>query len=88
MTALSARLHPEGTRLRLWAPTAEQVMVNLYRQGDKGFCIGSLTMERREHGCWTIYLPGDQHGLYYNLFGAGERAGAGDRRPLRPGGGG
>ena len=57
----------EGTRLRLWAPTAEQVMVNLYRQGDKGFCIGSLTMERREHGCWTIYLPGDQHGLYYTF---------------------
>ena len=57
----------EGTRLRLWAPTAEQVMVNLYRQGDKGFCIGSLSMERREHGCWTIYLPGDQHGLYYTF---------------------
>ncbi len=57
----------EGTRLRLWAPTAEQVMVNLYRQGDKGFCIGSLSMERREHGCWTVYLPGDQHGLYYTF---------------------
>ena len=57
----------EGTRLRLWAPTADQVMVNLYRQGDKGFCIGSLTMEKREHGCWTIYLPGDQHGMYYTF---------------------
>ncbi len=58
---------PEGTRLRLWAPTAEQVMVNLYRQGDRGFCIGSLRMERRERGCWTLYLPGDQHGLYYTF---------------------
>ena len=57
----------EGTRLRLWAPTAEQVMLNLYRQGDKGYCIGSLAMERREHGCWTLYLPGDQHGMYYTF---------------------
>ena len=57
----------DGTRLRLWAPTAEQVLVNLYRQGDRGFCIGSLAMERREHGCWTLYLPGDQHGMYYTF---------------------
>ena len=42
-------------------------MVNLYRQGDKGYCIGSLAMERREHGCWTLYLPGDHHRLYYTF---------------------
>ena len=75
----------DGTRLRLWAPTAEQVLVNLYRQGDRGFCIGSLAMERREHGCWTLYLPGDQHGMYYTFFGAGERPGAGDGGPPMPG---
>ena len=71
----------DGTRLRLWAPTAEQVLVNLYRQGDRGFCIGSLAMERREHGCWTLYLPrGPARDVLY-LFGAGERSGAGDGGP-------
>ena len=68
MTALSAPITPgRAPGCGCGPPTAEQVMVNLYRQGDKGFCIGSLTMERREHGCWTIYLPGDQHGLYYTF---------------------
>ena len=58
---------PQGTHLRLWAPTALRVSVNLYRQGDGGFCIGTLPMERREKGTWTLYLPGDKHGLYYTF---------------------
>ena len=58
---------PQGTYLRLWAPTALRVSVNLYRRGDGGFCIGTLPMERREKGAWTIYLPGDKHGLYYTF---------------------
>ena len=39
---LGVEYTPAGTRLRLWAPTARQVYVNLYRRGDGGVCIGSL----------------------------------------------
>ena len=58
---------PQGTYLRVWAPTAQQVSVNLYRYGTGNFCLGCLPMSRRERGAWTIYLPGDQHGLYYTF---------------------
>ncbi len=56
---------PSGTRLRLWAPTAQSVAVNLYRKGDGSARMGSLPMERGNQGVWSIYLPGDQHGRYY-----------------------
>ena len=58
---------PAGTHLRLWAPTAQQVTVNLYRRGDGGVCIGSLPLERQEQGVWSVYLPGDQHCHYYTF---------------------
>ena len=58
---------PAGTHLRLWAPTAQQVTVNLYRRGDGGVCIGSLPLKQQEQGVWAVYLPGDQHGHYYTF---------------------
>ena len=62
---LGVEYTPAGTRLRLWAPTARQVYVNLYRRGGGGVCIGSLPLEKRGQGLWSVYLPGDQHGRYY-----------------------
>ena len=54
-----------GTRLRLWAPTAQSVAVNLYRKGNSSAAMGTLPMERGPQGVWSIWLPGDQHGRYY-----------------------
>ena len=64
---LGPEYSPTGTRLRLWAPTARQVMVNLYRRGDGGACMGSLPLEKGPQGVWSVYLPGDQHGRYYTF---------------------
>ena len=64
---LGADYSPAGTRLRLWAPTAQAVTVSLYRRGDGGVCIGTLPLERGAQGVWIIYLPGDQHGHYYTF---------------------
>ena len=58
---------PSGTRLRLWAPTAQSVAVNLYRKGDGSARMGTLPLERGPQGVWSIYLPGDQHGRYYTF---------------------
>ena len=57
----------QGTRLRLWAPTADAVAVNLYRKGHDSPCIGTLPLERGPQGVWSVYLPGDQHGHYYTF---------------------
>ena len=58
---------PSGTRLRLWAPTAQHVILNLFRHGSGGSAIGHLPMEQQHNGVWTVYLPGDQHGTYYTF---------------------
>ena len=62
---LGPEYNPSGTRLRLWAPTAQKVSVNLYRRGDGGACMGTLPLEQHGQGVWSVYLPGDQHGRYY-----------------------
>ena len=64
---LGADYAPAGTHLRLWAPTAKQVSVNLYRRGDGGIRVGSLPLMQRDKGVWEVYLPGDQHGKYYDF---------------------
>ena len=64
---LGAAYSPSGTHLRLWAPTAQSVRVDLYRKGDGRACIGSLPLSPWGQGVWGVYLPGDQHGKYYNF---------------------
>ena len=64
---LGAEYDSAGTHLRLWAPTARQVSVNLYRRGDGGICVGTLPLQRQDKGVWSVYLPGDQHGKYYDF---------------------
>ena len=64
---LGAEYTPAGTRLRLWAPMAKQVSVNLYRRGDGGVCVGTLPLQQQDKGVWEVYLPGDQHGKYYDF---------------------
>ena len=64
---LGAAYSPSGTHLRLWAPTAQSVRVDLYRKGDGGACIGSLPLSPWGQGVWGVYLPGDQHGKYYTF---------------------
>ena len=64
---LGAVYSPSGTHLRLWAPTAQSVRVDLYRKGNGGACIGSLPLSPWGQGVWGVYLPGDQHGKYYHF---------------------
>ena len=56
-TTCTGPLGPEytlsGTRLRLWAPTAQSVCVNLYRKGRGGVCMGTLPLERGPQGVWS-----------------------------------
>ena len=64
---LGVEYTPAGTHLRLWAPTAKQAAVNLYRRGPGGACVGTLPLQQQDKGVWSIYLPGDQHGKYYDF---------------------
>jgi len=64
---LGVEYTPAGTHLRLWAPTAKQAAVNLYRRGTGGACVGTLPLQQQDKGVWSVYLPGDQHGKYYDF---------------------
>lgn len=55
----------EETRFRVWAPTAEQVVLNLYKTGDGEDLIRQLPMRKAVHGTWITAVTGDLNGVYY-----------------------
>ena len=67
---LGANWEPDKTRFRLWAPTATEVIVNLYRSGDpdSDTLLEQLVMEPDENGTWIAEKPGDLHGVYYTYL--------------------
>ena len=35
--------------------------------GTGGACVGTLPLQQQDKGVWSVYLPGDQHGKYYDF---------------------
>ena len=67
---LGANWSASKTLFRLWAPTAEAVIVNLYRSGtpntDDLLC--QLHMRPDVHGTWVAERVGNLSGLYYTYL--------------------
>lgn len=57
----------DKTSFRVWAPTAEQVMLNLYESGTAGSddMIEQIPMTADEKGTWIAEKTGDLNGVYY-----------------------
>ena len=66
---LGANYSKEKTIFKVWAPTAEEVELNLYNKGSEeeksSYCIGTFSMRLTEKGIWTVKVEGDLHGTYY-----------------------
>ena len=65
---LGATYTPEKTTLRVWAPTAVEVNVNLYTDGDitaQTTPVSSEAMTKDVNGTWVCELAGDMNGTYY-----------------------
>ena len=65
---LGATYTPEKTNLRVWAPTAIEVNVNLYTNGDPAaqeLPTNSYPMTKDVNGTWICELAGDMNGMYY-----------------------
>ena len=64
---LGANYTSSKTTFKLWAPTAEEVSVNLYTSGTKGTqdLIKSVAMTEGEKGVWSVEVDGDLNGTYY-----------------------
>ena len=57
----------EKTVFRLWAPTAKEVFVNLYKSGTPGTddLLRRVPMVSDVKGTWVAEIPGDLNGVYY-----------------------
>jgi pullulanase len=65
---LGAVYTPEKTIFRLWAPTAELVRLNLYRNGDGDCLITSEKMTQDIDGTWICTKSGDLDQVYYTYL--------------------
>lgn len=63
--ALGALYSPEQTEFRVWAPTASEVVLNVFREGLGDNRLDSIKMASAEKGTWVHVMKGDQNGLYY-----------------------
>lgn len=57
----------EKTSIRLWAPTANQIELRIYRQGQGGSAIRIDQFEKAENGTWIINLQGNLNGYFYTI---------------------
>lgn len=64
---LGANWTKEATTFKLWAPTADTVSVNLYKEGEAGKDdkTETLEMKKGEKGVWSVEKAGDLNGVYY-----------------------
>lgn len=62
---LGAAYTENSTKFRVWAPTALEVSLNLYEEGDGDNLIESIPMEADEKGTWVWEQQGDLKGVYY-----------------------
>lgn len=58
---------PEGTRFSLWAPTADEVRLMLYNEGEGGHAYRTVSMEAGEEGVWHTTVAEDLLGQFYTF---------------------
>ena len=64
---LGATWTKDKTTFKLWAPTAKDVKLNLYKSGTKGTddLIETLDMKQGDKGVWSVEKAGNLNGTYY-----------------------
>ena len=67
---LGATWTQEGTTFRVWAPTAESVMLRIFHSGTPGTddMLDQRAMRPDVNGTWVTRLNGNLHGLYYTYY--------------------
>jgi len=58
---------PQETKFRVWAPTATEVKVLLYDNGNEGGAYVNYDMDRSEKGTWTLKRVGNLKGKFYTF---------------------
>lgn len=58
---------PDGTRFSLWAPTADEVRLMLYNEGEGGHAYRTVAMQAGEEGVWHTTVSEDLLGKFYTF---------------------
>ena len=61
---LGAVVNGDNTVFKVWAPTAKEVILNLFEEGDSGEAYEKLPMERADKGIFTLETAAP-YGTYY-----------------------
>ena len=64
---LGAFCGSEGTRIHLWAPTAEAVFLHFYPAGNNVVASETVPMEKGEKGVWKFQTSRNLDGWYYDF---------------------
>lgn len=74
-TDLGVTLHDADTVFKVWAPTAEEVLLNLYESGTEGTDdrISSLPMKRGAKGVWSANIDENLKNRYYTYTVTADR---------------
>ena len=64
---LGAFCGPEGSTIKLWAPTAEAVFLRLYPTGKGGSALETVAMEKGKQGVWRYRTTRNLDGWYYDF---------------------
>ena len=66
-TDLGCTLQEDTTVFKIWAPTAEHVVLNLYRSGNAGMQdkLQEVPMQQSEKGTWLVQVPERLKNVYY-----------------------
>lgn len=56
-----------STTFKVWAPTAQNVSVNLFHDGHEGEAFANVPMSKQDKGIWSTTIPASKchHGTYY-----------------------
>ncbi len=58
---------PQASGFRVWAPTATEVKILLYDNGNEGGAYKTMDMKRSEKGTWTLKVDENLKGKFYTF---------------------
>lgn len=58
---------PHQSAFTLWAPTAREARLNLYKTGQGGTPVKQFTMKKSENGTWRTTVAEDLKGFFYTF---------------------
>lgn len=64
---LGVQWKKSNTSINLWAPSAEKVTFQLYKNGEGGEPIKIITLKKQSKGNWISTIQGDWEGYFYTF---------------------